>query len=166
MIRPFRSEVARYGEYSKAGEFVYDHPFLWGSRRTGPDLHRIGGKYNANWHFNHFLNPMNTSPMEDKILGTTRNFMPKYVWFHKNDLDYSDVREKMEALRKVGVPYTDKQIEIAPYQLEQQAKEIEQELRQDPEYVKNYGDKHMEKKEVVAIIAYLQRLGTDIKKAK
>ncbi len=163
MIRPFRSEVARYGEYSKAGEFVYDHPFLWGSRRTGPDLHRIGKKYNSNWHFNHFLNPMNTSPMEDKFLGTTRNFMPKYTWFHKNELDYSDIRKKMEALRAVGVPYTDSEIEMAPYMLQQQAQEIEQELRQDPEFVKNYGDKHMETKEVVAIIAYLQRLGTDIK---
>ncbi len=163
MIRPFRSEVERYGEYSKAGEFVYDHPFLWGSRRTGPDLHRIGKKYNSNWHFNHFQNPMITSPMEDKILGTTRNFMPKYTWFTKNDLDYSNIKGKMEGLRAVGVPYTDTEIQYAPYALQEQAKEIEQELRQDPDYVKNYGDAHIEKKEVVAVIAYLQRLGTDIK---
>ncbi len=166
MIRPFRSEVARYGEYSKAGEFVYDHPFLWGSRRTGPDLHRIGKKYNSNWHFNHFLDPMNTSPMEDKFLGKSRNFMPKYTWFITDDLDFSDIQTKMEQLKKLGVPYTNSEIKKAPYILQQQAVEIEKELRQDPDYVKNYGDKHIEKKEVVAIIAYLQRLGTDIKKTK
>ncbi len=166
MIRPFRSEVARYGEYSKAGEFVYDHPFLWGSRRTGPDLHRIGKKYNSNWHFNHFLDPKNTSPMEDKILGGARNFMPKYTWFSTNDLDFSDIQTKMEQLRSVGVPYTNAEIKRAPYALQQQAVAIEKELRQDPDYVKNYGDKHIEKKEVVAVIAYLQRLGTDIKKSK
>jgi len=163
MIRPFRSEVERYGEYSKAGEFVYDHPFLWGSRRTGPDLHRIGKKYNSNWHFNHFLDPMNTSPMEDKILGTTRNFMPKYTWFITSELDYSNIQNKMKGLKAVGVPYSKREIEYAPYALEAQAKSIEQELRQDPDYVTNYGDSHIEKKEVIAVIAYLQRLGTDIK---
>ena len=170
MIRPLRSEVERYGEYSKAGEFVYDHPFLWGSRRTGPDLHRIGQKYNSNWHFNHFLDPMNTSPMEDKVLGmfsdewATRNFMPKYTWFITDDLDYSNIEAKMRGLVKLGVPYTDFEIKNAPHILKQQASEIEKELRQDPEFVVNYGDSHIEKKEVVAMIAYLQRLGTDIKK--
>ncbi|HIE45251.1 MAG TPA: cytochrome C oxidase Cbb3, partial [Flavobacteriaceae bacterium] len=132
-------------------------------RRTGPDLHRIGKKYNSNWHFNHFLDPMNTSPLEDKILGTTRNFMPKYTWFITNDLDASNIQGKMRGLRAVGVPYTDAEIAGAPAALKAQAKEIEQELRQDPEYVKNYGDKNIENKEVTAVIAYLQRLGTDIK---
>ncbi|MCF6350674.1 MAG: cytochrome-c oxidase, cbb3-type subunit I [Flavobacteriaceae bacterium] len=166
MIRPFRSEVERYGEYSKAGEFVYDHPFLWGSRRTGPDLHRIGGKYNSSWHFNHFLDPISTSPMEDKILGTTRNFMPKYTWFITDDLDYSNIKGKMKGLKAIGVPYSDSEIEQATNLLEKQAKEIEQELRQDPEYVTNYGNSNIENKEIVAMIAYLQRLGTDIKKTQ
>jgi cytochrome c oxidase cbb3-type subunit I/II len=164
MIRPFRSEVERYGEYSKGGEYVYDHPFLWGSRRTGPDLHRIGKKYNSSWHFNHFLDPMNTSPMEDKILGKPRNFMPKYTWFISSDLDYNNIKGKMKGLRTVGVPYTDAEIANAEASLKAQAKDIENELRQDPDFVKNYGDSHIENKEVVAVIAYLQRLGTDIKK--
>jgi len=154
MIRPFRSEVERYGEYSKAGEFVYDHPFLWGSRRTGPDLHRIGGKYNNNWHFNHMMDPSSTSP------GT---IMPRYSWMITDDLDYSQIGKKLETLRTLGVPYSDAEIEGAVASLEAQAKEVEADLHQDPEYVKNYADSNMESKEIVALIAYLQRMGTDIK---
>ncbi len=157
MIRPFRSEVERYGEYSKVGEFVYDHPFLWGSRRTGPDVHRIGGKYNNNWHFNHMMDPSLTSP------GT---IMPRYSWMIKNDLDYSTIEEKMKTLVVLGVPYTEEEIAGAKASLEAQAKEVEAELHQDPEYVKNYADANIQNKEITALIAYLQRLGTDIKANK
>ncbi len=154
MIRPFRSEVARYGEYSKAGEFVYDHPFLWGSKRTGPDLHRIGGKYNDNWHFNHLMDPRSTSP---------GSIMPRYTWIIKDDLNASDIEAKMNGLATLGVPYTDKEIANAKQSIITQAKKIETSLRQDPEFVKNYGNSNIQNKEIVALIAYLQRLGTDIK---
>jgi len=154
MIRPFRSEVERYGEYSKAGEFVYDFPFLWGSRRTGPDVHRVGGKYNDNWHFNHMSDPRSTSP---------GSIMPRYSWLIKNDLNASNLENKMKGLVKLGVPYTDAEITGAKQSLLDQAKLIEGNLRQDPEYVKNYGSSNIQNKEIVALIAYLQRLGTDIK---
>ena len=157
MIRPFRSEVERYGEYSKAGEFVYDFPFLWGSRRTGPDLHRIGGKYNDNWHFNHMLDPRLTSP---------GSIMPQYPWLLKNDLDISKTVDKVNAMVILGVPYTQLELDKAIYLLKNQAVEIENNLRQDPEYVKNYGMSNMQDKEIIALIAYLQRLGTDIKADK
>jgi len=154
LVRPFRSEVERYGEYSKAGEYVYDFPFLWGSRRTGPDVHRIGGKYNDNWHFNHMLDPRSTS--EGSI-------MPMYPWLIKNQLDYSMLEAKLKALKTLGVPYTDEEIAGAKASLEAQAKSIEQSLHQDPEYVKNYATSNIQEKEIVALIAYLQRLGMDIK---
>jgi len=154
MIRPFRSEVERYGEYSKAGEFIYDFPFLWGSRRTGPDVHRIGGKYNDNWHFNHMLDPRSTSP---------GSIMPRYSWLIKNDMNASNLESKMKALATLGVPYTDEEIAGAKQALLTQAKAVENNLRQDPEYVKNYGSSNIQNKEIVALIAYLQRLGTDIK---
>ncbi|MFK5957411.1 MAG: cytochrome-c oxidase, cbb3-type subunit I [Lutibacter sp.] len=154
MIRPFRSEVARYGEYSKAGEFIYDHPFLWGSKRTGPDLHRIGGKYNDNWHFNHLMDPRSTSP---------GSIMPRYTWIIKDDLNASNIEAKMNGLATLGVPYTDKEIANAKQSIITQAKKIETSLRQDPEFVKNYGNSNIQNKEIVALIAYLQRLGTDIK---
>ena len=154
MIRPFRSEVERYGEYSKAGEFVYDFPFLWGSKRTGPDVHRVGGKYNDNWHFNHMMDPRTTSP---------GSIMPQYPWLIKDDLDISQTVNKINAMVTLGVPYTQFELDKAVYLLKNQAKEIENNLRQDPEFVKNYGDAHIENKEIVAVIAYLQRLGTDIK---
>ncbi|MCF6222736.1 MAG: cytochrome-c oxidase, cbb3-type subunit I [Flavobacteriaceae bacterium] len=154
MIRPFRSEVARYGEYSKAGEFVYDHPFLWGSKRTGPDVHRIGGKYNDNWHFNHMLDPRLTSP---------GSIMPQYPWIITDDLDISKTVAKINAMIKLGVPYTQFELDKAVYLLKSQAAQIEKNLRQDPEFVKNYGNANIQDKEIVALIAYLQRLGTDIK---
>ena len=153
MIRPLRSEVARYGEYSKAGEFVYDYPFLWGSRRTGPDVHRLGGKYNDNWHFNHMLDPRSTSP---------GSIMPRYSWLIKNNLNASDIVSKMEALAKLGVPYSEEEINNAKNDLLKQAEGIVENLKQDPEFVKNYGNSNMQHKEIVALIAYLQRLGTDI----
>ena len=154
MIRPFRSEVERYGEYSKAGEFVYDFPFLWGSKRTGPDVHRIGGKYNDNWHFNHMLDPRTTSP---------GSIMPQYPWLITDDLDISNTANKVNAMVMLGVPYSQFELDKSVYLLKNQAIAIEKNLRQDPEYVKNYGNAHIENKEIVALIAYLQRLGTDIK---
>ena len=154
MIRPFRSEVERYGEYSKAGEFVYDFPFLWGSKRTGPDVHRVGGKYNDNWHFNHMMDPRTTSP---------GSIMPQYPWLITDDLDISKTVDKVNAMVTLGVPYTQFELDKAVYLLKNQAKEIENNLRQDPEFVKNYGNAQIENKEIVALIAYLQRLGTDIK---
>jgi cytochrome c oxidase cbb3-type subunit I/II len=154
MIRPFRSEVERYGEYSKAGEFVYDYPFLWGSKRTGPDLHRVGGKYNDNWHFNHMMDPRSTSP---------GSIMPQYPWLITDELDVSQTVNKINAMVTLGVPYTQFELDKAVYLLQNQAKEIENNLRQDPEFIKNYGNAQIDKKEIVAVIAYLQRLGTDIK---
>lgn len=155
MIRPFRSEVERYGDYSKAGEFIYDYPFLWGSRRTGPDIHRLGKKYNDNWHFNHMMDPRSTSP---------GSIMPSYSWLVENDMDYDLIQTKMTHLRKLGVPYTDNQIEKAVITMQEEAALIEHNLRQDPEFIKNYDHKLVHNKEIVALIAYLQRLGTDIKR--
>ncbi|WP_196889699.1 cytochrome-c oxidase, cbb3-type subunit I [Aureivirga sp. CE67] len=154
MIRPFRSEVERYGEYSKAGEFIYDYPFLWGSKRTGPDVHRLGGKYNDNWHFNHMMDPTSTSP---------GSIMPRYPWLAENDMDIYSTDNKMQTMVNLGVPYTEFEVENAIYLLKDQAKKIEENLRQDPQFVENYGDANIQDKEIVALIAYLQRLGTDIK---
>jgi cytochrome c oxidase cbb3-type subunit 2 len=101
MVRPFRAETERYGHYSVAGEFVYDHPFQWGSKRTGPDLHRVGGKYRDEWHRIHLNNPRDVVPESN---------MPAYPWLEKNAIDPADVAPRMKALRTVGVPYTDEQI--------------------------------------------------------
>jgi cytochrome c oxidase cbb3-type subunit I/II len=115
MIRPFRSETERYGEYSKAGEFVYDHPFLWGSKRTGPDLHRVGGKYPDAWHYNHMEDPRLTSP---------ESIMPAYPWLLTQKLDTSVAADRMRALRKVGVPYTDDEIRDAAKNIETQSQQV------------------------------------------
>lgn len=104
MIRPLRAEVLRYGHYSMAGEFVYDHPFQWGSKRTGPDLHRVGGKYSDEWHRIHLGNPRDLVPESN---------MPAYPWLYNAKLDPSDGAPRMRALRKVGVPYTDAEIAAA-----------------------------------------------------
>ncbi len=101
MIRPFRAEVERYGHYSVAGEFVYDHPFQWGSKRTGPDLARVGGRYSDDWHRIHLNNPRDVVPESN---------MPAYTWLAKNPADAEDIEAKMRALRRVGVPYTDADI--------------------------------------------------------
>jgi cytochrome c oxidase cbb3-type subunit I/II len=163
MIRPFRSEVERYGEYSKAGEYVYDHPFLWGSKRTGPDLHRIGGKYNDNWHLNHMYDPQSTS---------SGSIMPSYKWLVRNELDKSFTETKMKAMVSLGVPYTDEEIANAQDSMLEQGTQIEQNLYSDPDFASNYeedkknGDENfveMRNREIVALIAYLQRLGTDIR---
>ncbi|MDM0036688.1 cytochrome-c oxidase, cbb3-type subunit II [Variovorax sp. J22P271] len=105
MIRPFRAETLRYGHYSVAGEFVYDHPFQWGSKRTGPDLHRVGGKYSDEWHRIHLNNPRDVVPESN---------MPAYAWLEKAPLDGAQSAAHMTALRRVGVPYTDEQIAAAP----------------------------------------------------
>ena len=109
MIRPFRAEVERYGHYSLAGEFVYDRPFQWGSKRTGPDLHRVGGRYSDEWHRVHLNNPRDVVP---------ESIMPGYPWFETTMLDASSITKKMEVLRSLGAPYTDEEIEKAPAALE------------------------------------------------
>ncbi len=166
MIRPFRDEVERYGDYSKAGEFVYDHPFLWGSKRTGPDLHRIGGKYSDNWHLNHMYDPQSTS---------SGSIMPAYQWLVRNKLDKSQTEAKMKAMVKLGVPYSQQEINNAQQSMLEQGKKIEKNLYEDPDFAKTYeADKNaagatfveMHNREIVALIAYLQRLGTDIKVKK
>lgn len=150
MVRPFRSETERYGEYSKAGEFVYDHPFLWGSKRTGPDLHRIGGKYSDSWHYNHMLAP-------DAV--STGSIMPSYPWLFEQRIDKGVTSAKINALRKIGVPYDNGYEDIANEALDTQAKAIVQSLKKD-------GIEAAPEAEIVALIAYLQRLGTDIKAEK
>ena len=108
MIRPFRAETLRYGHYSVAGEFVWDHPFQWGSKRTGPDLHRVGGKYSDEWHRIHLNNPRDLVPESN---------MPAYSWLEKNPADAGSIATHMKALRTVGVPYTDEEISKAPADL-------------------------------------------------
>ena len=147
LIRPFRSETERYGEYSKAGEFVYDHPFLWGSKRTGPDLHREGGKYPNLWHYLHMNEPASMSP---------GSIMPAYPWLITNDLDISTTEKKISVMRSIGVPYPDAYEEIANEQLTKQAEAIALNLQEA-------GVPAEPNKEIIALIAYLQRLGTDIK---
>ena len=162
MIRPFRSETERYGPYSKAGEYVYDHPFQWGSKRTGPDLMREGGKRPNLWHFMHMYEP------ESVMYGS---IMPKYPWLLTQDADFSDTKKKMEVLRKLGVPYTDEDIANADKTLQEQAKQIVEDLKANgvekvDAYVSAYGgqDVDLSKKKIIALIAYLQRLGTDTTK--
>ena len=147
MIRPFRSETARYGEYSKAGEYVYDHPFLWGSKRTGPDLHRIGGKYPDSWHYYHMIDPTTMSP---------GSIMPEYPWLLEDKLNTSLTASKIRAMQKMGVPYEDDFSEKAVGNLKDQANDIA--LRLNNEGIQVASDR-----EIIALIAYLQRLGTDIK---
>ncbi len=147
MVRPFRSETERYGEYSKVGEFVYDHPFLWGSKRTGPDLHRGGGKYPDAWHYNHMENPVSTSP---------GSIMPRYPWLLTRKLDTNVVQVRMKTLRRLGVPYSDQDIAQAHQQMAAQQTRIVQNLKVG--MVEAEPDR-----EIIALIAYLQRLGTDIK---
>ena len=132
MIRPFRAETLRYGHYSVAGEFVYDHPFLWGSKRTGPDLARVGARYSDDWHRAHLYNPRNVVPESN---------MPAFPWLFENTLEDRDPAAKMRALRLVGVPYTDADMEGAKASL-------------------------ADKKEIDAVVAYLQQLGTLLKSAR
>jgi cytochrome c oxidase cbb3-type subunit I/II len=147
MIRPFRSETERYGEYSKAGEYVYDHPFLWGSKRTGPDLFREGGKYPSAWHFRHMDDPRSMSP---------GSIMPRYPWLITDQLRASTVKSRISAMRSIGVPYPDGYEEKAVADLKDQAEKITVDLA-------TAGIRTTPDREIIALIAYLQRLGTDIK---
>ena len=130
MVRPLRAEVERYGHYSTAGEFVYDHPFQWGSKRTGPDLHRVGGRYSDEWHRIHLINPRDVVPESN---------MPGYGWLVRAPANAADIEAKMRALRLLGVPYPEEQIGRAQADLK-------------------------DKTEMDALIAYLQVLGTALKK--
>jgi cytochrome c oxidase cbb3-type subunit I/II len=149
MVRPFRSETVRYGEYSKAGEFVYDHPFQWGSKRTGPDLAREGvgkNKKSDAWHYNHMLEPSSLSP---------GSIMPNYPWLLENDLDIASTPSKIKAMITLGVPYPKGYENKATDDLMKQANQIAEGLA-------NEKIKTPATKEIVALIAYLQRLGKDI----
>ena len=169
MIRPFRDEIVRFdgknGQYSKAGEFVYDHPFLWGSKRTGPDLQREGKRNADSWHFKHMYNPRSTSP---------GSIMPRFPWLITNELDRTQMVNKMKLMKNnFDVPYTKAEIDSANAWADNQAKVIVKKIFSEAADVKDQvekekvakGDKFVpiEKREIVALIAYLQRLGTDIK---
>jgi cytochrome c oxidase cbb3-type subunit I/II len=147
MVRPMRAETERYGEYSKPGEYVYDHPFLWGSKRTGPDLHRVGGKYPDSWHYLHMKNPASTSP---------GSIMPAYPWLYDSTLDTSHTEGKVITLRRLGVPYPPGFEREAVASLRAQSAHIATGLAAA-------GQEVPPNREIVALIAYLQRLGTDIK---
>ena len=151
MIRPFRNEVVRYDpvdlEYSKAGEFVYDHPFQWGSKRTGPDLHRVGKKYPDSWHYYHMLQPTSMSP---------GSIMPPYPWLFEQDWDKEILPKKIQAMQTLGVPYPEGFDAQAIAEADVQAELIAEGLKSDEIEVSP-------DKEIIALIAYLQRLGTDIK---
>ncbi|GAA5099300.1 cytochrome-c oxidase, cbb3-type subunit I [Chryseobacterium ginsengisoli] len=163
MVRPFRDEITRFngknGQYSKAGEFIYDRPFLWGSKRTGPDLHREGGKNPSAWHYKHMYNPRSTS---------AGSIMPRYPWLIATNLDRSKMVDKMKLMKNAfDVPYTKAGIDSANTWADNQAKKIVKEIMSEaPDLKEAYSKKpqgELEKKEVVALISYLQRLGTDIK---
>jgi len=147
LVRPFRSETERYGEYTKAGEGVYEHPFLWGSKRTGPDLQREGGKYGNLWHYMHMEDPRSMSP---------GSIMPPYPWLYTQSLDVSTTKAKINGMRSLGVPYAEGYEEVAEQDLLKQADLITKDLL-------NNGAPAEPDKEIIALIAYLQRLGTDIK---
>lgn len=163
LIRPVRFETARYGDYSKAGEFVYDHPFQWGSKRTGPDLAREGGnikiKKSNYWHYQHMIRPKDVSK---------GSIMPAYVWLKENDLDVSLIEKKINAMRTLGVPYKAGYEKQAKADLDRQALEIATDImnNQPKEILKNVNVQaeinKLQKKEIVALIAYLQRLGKDV----
>ncbi len=146
VVRPFRDETERYGPYSKAGEFVYDRPFQWGSRRIGPDLQRVGGKYPDSWHYVHMNNPRDIAP---------ESIMPAYPWILTNKLDTSLTVQKLKTMQRLGVPYTDEDVANAQQSLTGQAAGIQSGLaRTIPEAQADT--------EIVALIAYLQKLGADI----
>ena len=150
MVRPFRYETERFGEYSKPGEFVYDHPFLWGSRRIGPDLAREGGKYPDLWHVRHMQDPRSI---------TARSIMPGYPQLLTDDLDFSTIQRRVDAMAMLGVPYGDAVKDgAAPRMARTQAAQIAASIESQG------GPKGLADKEIVAMVAYLQRLGRDTKK--
>lgn len=148
MIRPFRHETERYGDFSKSGEFVYDRPHLWGSKRTGPDLHRSGNKYPDSWHYNHMIDPESMSP---------GSIMPSYEWLADREIDTSYTVAKIKVLRSLGTPYEDGYEEIALDDLRLQAEQVAASLERD-----GITQEDVENKQIVALIAYLQKLGADI----
>jgi cytochrome c oxidase cbb3-type subunit I/II len=145
MVRPTRAEVMRYGEWSRAGEYAYDHPFLLGSRRLGPDLQRVGGKYPDAWHYEHMRDPRSTSP---------GSVMPPYSWLLHERYDVADIKASLRALQRVGVPYTDTDIDGAPEAIEAQARGIVERLA-------TAGITAEPDRDIIALIAYIQRLGKD-----
>lgn len=147
MIRPFRDELERYGDYSKPGESIYDRPFLWGSKRTGPDLARVGGKYPDLWHVRHMEDPRSTSP---------NSLMPKYDWLLSRDLYLDNLPTKLKALKSLGTPYEDAEIEGSISDAKAQATHIARNVEASG------GPTGLASKEIVAVVAYLQRLGTDL----
>lgn len=151
MVRPFRHEIERYGEYSKPGETVYEHPFLWGSKRTGPDLARVGGKYPNLWHVRHLQDPRSTSP---------NSIMPPYDWLLEHPLELDDLPDKLRAMQRLGVPYTDAEVAGAVAAAQAQARAIADDVAAAG------GPTGLADREVVALVAFLQRLGTDIKAAR
>jgi cytochrome c oxidase cbb3-type subunit I/II len=155
MIRPLRFETERYGEYSKAGEFVYDHPFLWGSKRTGPDLAREGGLRTDSWHYGHMIIPKQWSP---------GSIMPAYPWLADDELDLTYTQKKISVMRQLGVPYAEGYEDQALENLRDQANEIAQRIVRDlAAQDSDIQVENIAKTEIIALIAYLQRLGTDIK---
>jgi len=151
MIRPFRSETERYGEYSKSGEFVYDHPFQFGSKRTGPDLAREGVKTGKiykpdSWHYNHLMDPQKMN---------SQSTMPRYPWLAKKDVNLSQTAAKIRVMQYLGAPYPEGYDQIANEDVKKQAKAIADGLKAS-------GIDVAPEREVIALIAYLQRLGTDI----
>jgi cytochrome c oxidase cbb3-type subunit I/II len=148
MVRPFYHETERYGEYSKGGEFVYDHPFQWGSKRTGPDLHRVGQKYPNLWHVRHMEQPTSTTP---------GSVMPQFTNLYTDDIDTSDMQSKLRALQIIGVPYDEATISHSVDLVHKQANELADAI------IKEGGPKDLHDKEILALTAYLQRLGTDIR---
>jgi cytochrome c oxidase cbb3-type subunit I/II len=147
MVRPILAETQRYGDYSKAGEFIYDHPFLWGSRRIGPDLHRVGGKYPHLWHVEHMRDPRRIS---------AGSIMPAYPWLLEDAIDFSTVAPRVGALSLLGVPYDDATRSDAERLAREQAARVAADI------VAQGGPTGLEEKEIVALVAYLQRLGTDL----
>lgn len=155
MIRPFRDEVERYGHYSLAAESMYDHPFQWGSKRTGPDLARVGNRYSDEWHVQHLKNPQSVVP---------ESVMPRYGFLAETDLDVPDVAANLKALRAVGVPYSDKDVEMAMADLKAQgdpeADAGDLEKRYPKAQVRDFDGDPSRVTEMDALVAYLQVLGT------
>ena len=147
MVRPMASEVLRYGKVSEPTEFIYDHPFQWGSKRTGPDLARVGGKYPDSWHYFHMLDPRKVTP---------GSIMPEYSWLYKEKTDYGVLSKKLGVLAALGVPYTEDEINQAANSAREQAKKITEGMASSGVEAK------MANKQIIALIAYLQRIGTDI----
>ncbi|MFT5142052.1 MAG: cbb3-type cytochrome c oxidase subunit II [Rhodothermales bacterium] len=150
MVRPFRHELERYGPYGRAGETIYERPFLWGSKRTGPDLSRVGGKYPDSWHARHFEDPRSTSP---------RSLMPPYDWLLSRTLNLDNIQTKLSRLAMLGTPYSEADIAGALASARAQASKIAARIAADG------GSTTLEDKEVIAVIAFLQRLGKDIREA-